>query len=212
MAKTKETAQAEEKSEKEKEADLYPKLAQFCGSIGIKTLTVMVQGGNCGVGGENEWRYPDVVGFKDIAAEQEEYTQELMTALGASRSELYSFEVKSGKIKQSNLRKFVLQAAGNSSWANCSYLVAEGVTERAKPSLKELCETFSLGFISLNRETPEKSEIVFEAPKTGLNWSAINKLAEISEEFQRYTEYVVAETKRFENPNLVEPEWNSIER
>ena len=40
----------------------------------------------------------------------------------------------------------------------------------------------------------------------------IQKLAEISEDFQRYTEYVVAETKRFTKRDLAEPGWNIIEQ
>ena len=192
-----------------KESELYPKLVQFCKSIGIKALEINAQRSNRGKKGENEWRYPDVVGFKDIAAEKEDYTMELMTALGINRSELYSFEVKRDKIDKSNLRGYILETIANSSWANRSYLVAEGVVDEIKQSLEELCKSFNLGFIILDKDEPKKSKIVFEASKTELNWAAINKLAEVSEDFQKYTDYVVIETKRFVDTNIIEPNWDS---
>ena len=63
---------------------------------------------------------------------------------------MYSFEVKDGIIKSHELREYFFQTVSNSSWANYSYLVAEGLGgDLVEKELQLLCASFKIGLINL---------------------------------------------------------------
>ena len=196
---------------KQKEHELYPKLAQYCKSIGIDTLRIDEKKSNK-TGGENYniWLHADVVGFKDISDNYNQATKECLIEYSSERSFLYSFEVKEGIIKNCDLRKYFFQTVSNSSWANYSYLVAEGIEEKAKEELQLLCASFNIGFIQLNQEEPEESDIVIQAPKTDIDWNMINRIANENSDFRKYLNNIQQTYKIQKHPNLKlsQPEWD----
>ena len=104
-------------------------------------------------------------------------TKECLIEYADERSYLYSFEVKAGTIETSDLRKYFFQTVSNSFWANYSYLVAEDVNDKAFEELQLLCSSFNIGYIQLNIDEPQESQIVIKAPKTSLDWNMINRIA-----------------------------------
>lgn len=195
----------------QKEHELYPKLKEYCKSIGISTLRINEKKSNK-TGGENYniWLHADVVGFKDISDNYNQATKECLIEYSCERSFLYSFEVKEGIIKNCDLRKYFFQTVSNSSWANYSYLVAEGIEEKAKEELQLLCASFNIGFIQLNKEEPEESDIVIQAPKTDIDWNMINRISNENSDFRKYLNNIQQIYKIQKHPNLKlsQPEWD----
>ncbi len=193
----------------QKEHELYPKLAQYCKSIGIDTLRIDEKKSNK-AGGENYniWLHADVVGFKDISDNYNQATKECLIEYSCERSFLYSFEVKEGIIKNCDLRKYFFQTVSNSSWANYSYLVAEGIEEKAKEELQLLCASFNIGFIQLNKEEPEESDIVIQAPKTDIDWNMINRISDENPDFRQYLKNISLTYKRHSNPDIQPAKWD----
>ena len=161
-------------------------------------------------GGEkaNIWLHADVVGFRDVSDNYHEATRECLIEYRAERSHLYSFEVKAGIIRKCELRQYFFQTVSNSSWANYSYLVAEGIEDRAKEELQLLCASFGIGFIQLNREEPEESDIVIQAPWTDLDWNMINRIAVENADFRQYLKNISLAYKRHSNPDIQPAQWD----
>jgi len=199
----------EVKKNKQEEKKLYPKLAQYCKKLGIETLRIDEKTSNKN-GGENHniWLHADVVGYKDLAKNFNEDAKDCLVQYSSERSYLFSFEVKPGIIKSCNLRKFFFQTVSNSSWANYSYLVAEGIEDKAKAELQLLCSSFNIGFIQINQNKPEDSDIVIQAAKTELDWNMINRIAEENPDFRKYLKNISLSYKRHKNPDIKAPQWD----
>ena len=194
---------------KQEEQKLYPILAEYCNSIGIKTLrmdekTSKKDGGK----NYNKWLHADVVGYKDLAAKFNEETKECLIQYSSERSYLYAFEVKDGIITTSNIRENFFQTVSNSSWANYSYLVAEGIEDKAKEELQLLCSSFKIGFIQLDKEKPLESDIVIQAPKTNLDWNMINRIAVENSDFRKYLKNISLSYKKHSNNDIQSPKWD----
>lgn len=202
---------SQEKHREEKEKALYPKLIQYCKNIlGIYALRIDDKKKEKGRKNENIWRYADIVGFQDLTIDFHPTTKKCLIEYSAQRSYLYSFEVKDGEIDISSLREAFFQTVSNSSWANYSYLVAEGIKdEKTKQELELLCESFKIGFIKLNKEVPEDSEIIIQAPETELDWNMMNRIAIVSTDFRDFLQKI---TSTYKAPEASEDIWNAKER
>lgn len=203
-----ETAQRKIKQEEHK---LYPKLAAFCNSKGIRTLRIDEKTSQKN-GGENHniWLHADVVGYQDLLENKNPATKECLMHYSSEKSYLYSFEVKHEIITTSNIRKFFFQTVSNSSWANFSYLVGLRVDEKAKEELQLLCSSFKIGFIQLNEEEPSESDIVIQAPKTELDWNMIDRIAAENPDFRKYLKNISLSYKKHSNKDIQTPEWDNI--
>ncbi len=198
---------------KENEKDLYPILMQFCKQeLNIDTLRLNEKNSTRLSEKKNDWLHADIVGFEDLMNKfQAPNTKECIIEYSCERGLLYSFEVKDGIIDKGNLRKYFFQTVSNSSWANFSYLVAEGINDATKEELQLLCESFKIGFIQLNRKEPEESEIVIQAPKTALDWNMIDRIAQVNSDFQTYLNNISLAYRGHNNPDIKQPEWSSKE-
>lgn len=194
---------------KQEEKHLYPKLAQYCHSLNIKTLRIDEKTSkNKGGKNYNKWLHADLVGYKDLAEKFNEETKECFIQYSSERSYLYAFEVKDGIITTSNIREYFFQTVSNSSWANYSYLVAEGIEDKAKEELQLLCSGFKIGFLQLNKEEPIESDIVIQAPKTGLDWDMINRIAVENPDFRKYLKNISLSYKKHSNNDIQCPKWD----
>lgn len=194
---------------KQEEKKLYPKLAEYCNFIGINTLridekTSKKDGGK----NHNKWLHADVVGYKDLAEKFNDETKECLIQYSSERSYLYAFEVKDGIITTSNIREHFFQTVSNSSWANYSYLVAEGIEDKAKEELQLLCSSFKIGFIQLNKDEPIESDIVIQAPKTDLDWNMINRISDENSDFKKYLKNISLSYKKHSNNDIQSPKWD----
>ena len=156
----------------------------------------------------NKWLHADVVGFEDITRKFNNYTKECIIEYSDERSFLYSFEVKDGINNPCELREYFFQTVSNSSWANYSYLVAEGINDRAMDELQLLCASFKIGFIRINKNEPTESEIVIKAPKTALDWKMINRIADENKDFQKYLKNITLSYKGHSDKYAAKPEWD----
>lgn len=190
------------------EKELYPKLTEYCNSLNIETLRIdekksIKKGAN-----SNKWLHADLVGFKDLVGKFTDEAKECLIEYSDTRSFLYSFEVKDGIITRGNLREYFFQTVSNSSWANFSYLVAEGVEDRALEELQLLCASFDIGFIQLDKEAPLESQIKIIAPQTDLDWSMINRIAEVNQDFKKFLKNITLVYKGHSDKNIAKPEWD----
>lgn len=191
------------------EKELYPILAEYCNSINIKTLRIDEKESKKDKGKNfNKWLHADVVGFKDLIKGFNNQAKECLIEYSDERSYLYSFEVKDGIINSSELREYFFQTVSNSSWANYSYLVAEGINENAIDELQLLCSSFKIGFIRLDKKEPLESEIVIKAPKTSLDWNMINRIANENKDFQKYLENITLSYKGHSDKYAATPKWD----
>lgn len=158
-----------------KERDLHPLLASFVyadGHFNCVTKTIYHEKSKKKRKGENEWLHPDIVGVYFPFNDYSQTTTNLLEALNDSKFKLFSFEMKKS-ICFSNIREYYFQAVSNSSWANEGYLVA--LSYEDDPELLEemlrLNNAFGIGFIKLNAENIEQSEILFPAKeRDAIDW------------------------------------------
>ncbi len=203
-----ETETKEDHKNKQEELKLYPKLAQYCKTIGVETLRIDEKLSKKNGGKNyNKWLHADIVGYKDLAENFNDITKECIVEYSCERSYLYSFEVKAGIITNSTLRKYFFQTVSNSSWANYSYLVAEGIDSKAKEELQLLCSSFNIGFIQLDKDEPEESDIIIQAQKTDIDWNMIDRIANENPDFQKYLKNISLAYKKHSNSDIQAPEW-----
>ena len=109
----------------------------------------------------------------------------MISALKENACKLFSFELKI-EIDYSNLREAFFQAVSNSSWANEGYLVALRYSEDSSliDEMRRLNNSFGIGFIRLNAENIEQSEILFSSKyHKNVDWDTINRLVEENLDF-----------------------------
>ena len=121
----------------------------------------------------------------------------MISALKENACKLFSFELKI-QIDYSNLREYYFQAVSNSSWANEGYLVALRYSD--EPSLvdemRRLNNSFGIGFIKLNAENIEQSEILFTSRfHKSVDWDTINRLVEENKDFAGFVKSVEEDIK-----------------
>ena len=186
------------------EHKLYPIFSEYCKKfLKIEVTRIDELKSKRKPKGKNEWKHLDFTGYKDLAANFEKNTRDLMTEFSNEKILLYSFEIKDGKINLENLRESFFQTVSNSSWANYSYLVSEGVDEDAADELRLLCASFKIGFIRLNKEDIEKSYTAIPAIKTDIDWNMIDRLSKLENpDFNKYIEHLIL-TYRHHKDNLI---------
>ena len=176
------------KTIEQNEHKLYPILAKYCYSLGIQTLRIDEKRSNKKGGKKhNIWLHADIVGFKDLSQKYNDETRNCFVSCADEKFALYSFEVKDGVIESSKLREYFFQTVSNSSWANYSYIVAEGIEDSAKEELQLLCASFKIGYIQLDKDNPiDGSDVIIKAPKTDLDWDMINRISIENPDFRQY--------------------------
>lgn len=179
-----------------KERDLHQLLTNFVyfdSHFKCYTKTVFHEKSKKGRKGEFEWLHPDVVGIYYPFSDYSEKPLNLMKNLNNSLLKLFSFELKK-EVEFSTLREYYFQAVSNSSWANEGYLVAlkyEDSTDLFEEMVR-LANAFGIGFIKLNANNIEQSEIIVPAkPKDIIDWDTLNKLVETNPDFKAFISNVV---------------------
>lgn len=170
----------------EREAMLYPKLAEFLSAeFGIHTKRIDEKRSSNRRGPQgNRWLYPDLVSMENLTAEWVQEVRDCVSQVGARKARLWSFEVKV-LINRSNVREAYFQAVSNSSWANFGYLVAAEI--EGSDTLKEvrmLAALHGIGIIRLDAENPPESEILIPArERPEVDWANCNRLAAENKDF-----------------------------
>lgn len=182
------------------ERDLHPLLSSFVYSdshFNCVTKTIHHEKSKKKRKGENEWLHPDLIGLYFPYISFGDDTIELINSFNDCQYRLFSFEMKI-QINFSNLREYYFQAVSNSSWANEGYLVALNYAN--DPELQEemlrLNNAFGIGFIKLNSESIEQSEILFPARyNENIDWDTIDRLSAMNPEFNKFIKSAVSDIK-----------------
>lgn len=183
-----------------KERDLHPLLVSFVNAdphFKCVAKTIYHEKSKKGRKGETEWLHPDVVGLYFPAQSFCANTIKLMNELDDCQYKLFSFELKVS-VNFSTLREYYFQAVSNSSWAHEGYLVAleyaDGI--ELQEEMLRLNNAFGIGFIKLNAENVEQSEILYPARgKETVDWDTIDRLADVNRDFNNFLESVITDIK-----------------
>lgn len=141
--------------------------------------------------------YSDIVGVYFPFEDYNKNTISMMESLKDMQCKLFSFEMKK-EIDFSTLREYYFQAVSNSSWANEGYVVALKYINESEllDEMRRLNNSFGIGFIKLNAENIEQSEILFSAKyKNELDWDMINRLVEENPDFCSFVEGINDDVK-----------------
>ena len=175
------------------ERDLHQLLTNFVYSnphFKCNTKTIYHEKSKKHSQGQRKWMYSDIVGVYFPFDDYDKNSIALMDSLKDMQCKLFSFEMKK-EIDFSTLREYYFQAVSNSSWANEGYVVALKYVNESEllDEMRRLNNSFGIGFIKLDAENVEQSEILFSAKqKTELDWDMINRLIEENSDFCSFVE------------------------
>jgi len=138
---------------------------------------------------QNQWTYPDIVGFALTAGGWKREVVDLVKATRAPAARLYSFELKKS-LDFSNLREAFFQTVSNSSWAHEGYLAAVDIdweNPEFEGELKRLSQSHGVGIVQMDTSDPENCRVLIPARgKAEIDWDTVNALASLSKEFKQF--------------------------
>ena len=177
------------------ERDLHPLLAKFVFSdehFKSYVKTIYHEKSNRRPKGMNKWLHPDIVGVHFPFGDFNDRTLQIIKSLNESAVKFFSFEIKK-EIDFNNLRESFFQAVSNSSWANEGYLVAVKYSGESEftDEMQRLNNSFGIGFIKINVEHIEQSEIVLPAKtREKIDWETVDRLIEENNDFRDFILHV----------------------
>lgn len=172
------------------ERDLHPLLCTFLNGQGIMAKTIYHEKSNKQEE-HQKWLHPDIVGTQFVEYNNK-VNNSLFKALGRKDSmRFFSYELKKEINNDYDLKKCFFQAVSNSSWANYGYLVAFNIKETLREELERLNHSFGIGFIEL-KANPYESQVWFPAKENPLDFSTIEKLCNINDDFEKFIKLVEA--------------------
>lgn len=189
----KENSEQEQDNTKFNERSLHQLLTNFAyynPHFKCNTKTIYHEKSKKHSSGHRMWMYADIVGVYFPFEDYHKSSIEMMDSLKDMQCKLFSFEMKK-EISFSNLREYFFQAVSNSSWANEGYIVALKYNNESEllDEMRRLNNSFGIGFIKLDAENIEQSEILFSAKaKTELDWDMINRLVDENDDFRSFVE------------------------
>lgn len=177
------------------ERDLHPLLSTYVyGDSHFKcyTKTIYHEKSNKDKKGKNKWLHPDIVGVYFPFDDYDHSTLKMIESFSENAIKMFSFEMKT-EIDMLHLREYFFQAVSNSSWANEGYLVALKYSNDSEllDEMRRLNNAFGIGFIQLNSENIEQSEILLPAKvNSALDWETINRLVEENPDFKIFIDSI----------------------
>lgn len=157
------------------------------------TKTIYHEKSNKKVKGTNKWLHPDIVGVYFPFDDYTDSTLKMLESFSDNVIKMFSFEMKT-QIDMQHLREYFFQAVSNSSWANEGYLVALKYSNESDllDEMRRLNNAFGIGFIKLNSENVEQSEILLPAKCSNeVDWETINRLTEENPDFEKFIDSIV---------------------
>ena len=172
--------------EKFTEDDMYDPLRNFLlEEHEIKSMPIEHRNARKSKLGGDKWLYPDLVGLEDLSREWNNKVIECVKIHSDKMSKLWSFELKT-VITPAHVREHFFQAVSNSSWANLGYLVACKIDSESLKELRILSNLHGIGFIKLDIEKYQNSQIIIPAQeKKEIDWSIVNRLSK-NKDYQKY--------------------------
>lgn len=169
---------------------LHPLLCTYLHHQGVMAKTIYHEKSTKGEE-HQKWIHPDIIGAQFIE-NKNKTSNALFKAMSKQDSvHLFSYELKKRIDNDYELKKCFFQAVSNSSWANYGYLVAFDINEELKDEIARLNQSFGIGFILL-KANPYESQVWFQAQGKPLDFSTIDKLCGINQDFEQFIKYVEA--------------------
>jgi uncharacterized protein len=175
-----------------KEIDIYPALEKWLTeSLGLICKSFPNPPIIHGTKGQNKFRFPDIIGYRNtlriIDYKDEKFYNkiiDLANKSGEPKIEWVSFEVKR-EIRKTDVRDFILECLGNSSWANRRYLVTERIDQESINEIRSVSDTHNIGLIEIKLSEnnnlyqciPSQSMISIECKRASLDVQAFYELA-----------------------------------
>jgi len=135
-----------------------------------------------------QWLHPDIVGVYFPLEQWEPEILDISKDVGNLAIRLFSYELKKD-LNFSNLRESFFQAVSNSSWANEGYLVTAEIDpdDEFMDEIKRLSNSFGIGLIKLELNSPDSSEIIYPArQKEIIDIETMNKISQINPDFKEF--------------------------
>ncbi len=182
------------------ERDLHQLLANFANSndhFKCRVKTIYHEKSAKHRKGKNKWIHPDLVGVYFPFDDYSDVTLDIITSVEDSALKLFSFEMKQ-EVNFSNLREYYFQAVSNSSWAHEGYLVALKFSKEPDfiDEMRKLNNAFGIGFIELDPEYIEQSQILFTSKaKEKVDWDMVDRIAQDNVDFSTFLKDVVDDVR-----------------
>jgi hypothetical protein len=135
-----------------------------------------------------QWLHPDIVGVYFPLEQWEPEILDISKDVGNLAIRLFSYELKK-YLNFSNLRESFFQAVSNSSWANEGYLVTAEIDpdDEFMDEIKRLSNSFGIGLIKLEPNSPDSSEIIYPArQKVIIDIETMNKISQVNPDFKEF--------------------------
>lgn len=182
------------------ERDLHPLLSAYVFSdqhFLCYTKTIFHEKSDKKKKGKNKWLHPDLVGVYFPFGNYHESTVSVLETFSESAIKLFSFEMKI-KITLADLRENYFQAVSNSSWAHEGYLVALEYEDSGDlmDEMQSLSVSFGIGFIQLDAEHIEQSQILIPAKaRSAVDWGMVDRLVGENVDFKAFIDSINEDNK-----------------
>ena len=169
------------------EERLYAPLVEWLEGEGVHARILDARRAERTKKGGNRWRFPDIVGVRQVIASPT--VRYIVEKTGGGTVELHSFEVKL-RLSRSNMRDAFYQCLANSAWANRKYLVASEVDQGVSAELERLSAVHGIGLIRLSVSVEGQlrpgTEKLIESPHRELDAATVEELHKQWAEFREW--------------------------
>lgn len=182
------------------ERDLHPLLSAYVFSdqhFLCYTKTIFHEKSDKKKKGKNKWLHPDLVGVYFPFGNYRDSTVSVLETFSESAIKLFSFEMKI-RVTLADLRENYFQAVSNSSWAHEGYLVALEYedSDDLMDEMQSLSVAFGIGFIQLDAEHIEQSQILIPAKtRSAVDWSMVDRLVGENADFKAFIDSINEDNK-----------------
>jgi len=169
------------------ERSLHKFLSTFLFSNNIYSKTIFHEQSLNSKDSHQKWVHPDLVGISFVRLHTKASQNFFKSTNRVDTFKLYSYELKRKIHTDYDLKESFFQAVSNSSWANYGYLVAFEISNSLLDEMERLNQAFGIGIIEL-KSNPFESKMLFTARHKDLDIKTIDKLCNISKDFERFIE------------------------
>lgn len=171
------------------ERSLHKLLSSYLKSKKTYSKTIFHEQSKSSIDDNQTWTHPDMIGVEFLSLKTSTSNNLLKSVNPIDAFKISSYELKREVNSDSELKKFYFQAVSNSSWANYGYLVAFEFSDRLYEEMRRLSQAFGIGIIQL-APNPYESEVLFPATYRNLDFSTIDKLCAMNEDFNSFIEHI----------------------
>lgn len=169
------------------ERSLHKLLSSYLNSINIHSKTIFHEQSQNSKDSHQKWVHPDLIGIRFLHLNTKTTQNFFKSVSRVDTFKINSYELKKKISSDYDLKESFFQTVSNSSWANYGYLVAFEINASLHEEMNRLNESFGIGIIEL-KANPFESRVLFPARHKELDFKTIDKLCNISKDFEKFIE------------------------